>query len=285
MATHREAISRTTSSRRFESCPLGPPRRHLPERFSQRLADAGSGSVVDRAGRLFPASAAARLPAPDPGIDNLYRASPRPSPAMAERLCLPRNQPIGMRRHRGEDQHEDRRHRRHRAHRLEARGQAPRAGHEAVAASPRLGSTASPARDSPEPSRAPRSSSTYRTRPRSTTPRHWSSSRPRPATSWRPKRPREWDITLRCRSWERSACPRAATSGPRSSRKHLVKASPIPYSIVHATQFFEFIERIVEDATDGNTVHLAPVLFQPIAADDVAKAGLGSCRFTGQRHR
>ena len=48
--------------------------------------------------------------------------------------------------------------------------------------------------------------------------------------------------------------------------------SSIPYSIVHATQFFEFIKRIADEATDGTTVRLPPVLIQPMAADDVAKA-------------
>ena len=43
-------------------------------------------------------------------------------------------------------------------------------------------------------------------------------------------------------------------------------------SIVHATQFFEFIKSIAAAGTEGNTVHLAPVLIQPMAADDVAKA-------------
>ena len=56
------------------------------------------------------------------------------------------------------------------------------------------------------------------------------------------------------------------------AQEQLIKASPIPYSIVHATQFFEFIKSIADGATDGNTVRLAPVLVQPIAADDVAEA-------------
>lgn len=56
------------------------------------------------------------------------------------------------------------------------------------------------------------------------------------------------------------------------AQEALIKASPIPYSIVHATQFFESIKKIAEDATYGNTMSLAPVLSQPIAADDVAKA-------------
>ena len=56
------------------------------------------------------------------------------------------------------------------------------------------------------------------------------------------------------------------------AQEKLIKESPIPYSIVHATQFFEFINGIADEATDGNMVRLAPVLIQPIAADDVASA-------------
>jgi len=56
------------------------------------------------------------------------------------------------------------------------------------------------------------------------------------------------------------------------AQEQLIKESSIPYSIVRATQFFEFLDRIAADATDGNTVRLAPALIQPIAADDVAGA-------------
>jgi Predicted nucleoside-diphosphate-sugar epimerases len=56
------------------------------------------------------------------------------------------------------------------------------------------------------------------------------------------------------------------------AQEKLIKESPIPYSIVHATQFFEFSKAIADAATDGDTVRLAPVPYQPIAADDVAKA-------------
>ena len=52
----------------------------------------------------------------------------------------------------------------------------------------------------------------------------------------------------------------------------LIRTSDIPYSIVHATQFFEFIKSIADVATDGTTVRLPPVAFQPMAAADVAKA-------------
>src|SRR5262245_26015977 len=56
------------------------------------------------------------------------------------------------------------------------------------------------------------------------------------------------------------------------AQENLIRESSIPYSIVHATQFFEFLTGITDAATDGNTVRLAPVLIQPIAADDVASA-------------
>jgi non-heme chloroperoxidase len=56
------------------------------------------------------------------------------------------------------------------------------------------------------------------------------------------------------------------------AQEKLIKASSIPYSIVHATQFFEFVNRIADEATDGTTVRIAPVLIQPMAAEDVADA-------------
>jgi uncharacterized protein YbjT (DUF2867 family) len=58
----------------------------------------------------------------------------------------------------------------------------------------------------------------------------------------------------------------------KNAQEMLIKAAGIPYSIVHATQFFEFITRIADEATDGTTVRLPAVLIQPMAADDVAKA-------------
>jgi uncharacterized protein YbjT (DUF2867 family) len=57
------------------------------------------------------------------------------------------------------------------------------------------------------------------------------------------------------------------------AQEKLIKRSSIQYSIVRATQFFEFeLKRIADDATDGNTVRVAPVLIQPMAAEDVASA-------------
>jgi uncharacterized protein YbjT (DUF2867 family) len=68
---------------------------------------------------------------------------------------------------------------------------------------------------------------------------------------------------------------RAPESGylrAKVAQEKLIRSSSILYSIVRATQFFEFLKRIADEATDGNTVRIAPVLFQPIAAEDVAKA-------------
>jgi uncharacterized protein YbjT (DUF2867 family) len=56
------------------------------------------------------------------------------------------------------------------------------------------------------------------------------------------------------------------------AQEKLIRESGIPYSIVHATQFFEFVNGIADAATDGSTVRLSPALIQPIAADAVASA-------------
>jgi uncharacterized protein YbjT (DUF2867 family) len=56
------------------------------------------------------------------------------------------------------------------------------------------------------------------------------------------------------------------------AQEKLIKASPVPYTIVRATQFFEFVGGIAQLATEGQTVRVPPVLMQPIAADDVAAA-------------
>jgi uncharacterized protein YbjT (DUF2867 family) len=55
-------------------------------------------------------------------------------------------------------------------------------------------------------------------------------------------------------------------------QENLIKDSGIPYSIVHATQFFEFAKRIADEATDGDQVRVPPAFIQPIAAEDVAAA-------------
>src|SRR5437763_10110031 len=56
----------------------------------------------------------------------------------------------------------------------------------------------------------------------------------------------------------------------KMAQEKLIQASPIPYTIVRATQFFEFVGGIAQFATEGQTVRLPRVLMQPVAADDVA---------------
>lgn len=56
------------------------------------------------------------------------------------------------------------------------------------------------------------------------------------------------------------------------AQEKLIKGSSIPWSIVHAAQFFEFLKGLADTASDGDKVRLPPVFFQPMAADDVASA-------------
>src|SRR5947207_238849 len=56
------------------------------------------------------------------------------------------------------------------------------------------------------------------------------------------------------------------------AQEKLIKNSSIPYSIVHATQFFEFLQKLADFGFDGKHVRLPGTLFQPMAADDVASA-------------
>jgi uncharacterized protein YbjT (DUF2867 family) len=68
---------------------------------------------------------------------------------------------------------------------------------------------------------------------------------------------------------------RLLTSGyfrAKMAQENLIKGSGVPYTIVRATQFFEFIGGIAQFSTVGETVHLPSALWQPIAADDVATA-------------
>src|SRR5262245_38415817 len=58
----------------------------------------------------------------------------------------------------------------------------------------------------------------------------------------------------------------------KMAQEKLIEASKVPYTLVRATQFFEFLGSIAQSATEGQTVHLPPVMFQPIASDDVAAA-------------
>ncbi|MFI0447491.1 SDR family oxidoreductase [Actinomadura sp. 6N118] len=58
----------------------------------------------------------------------------------------------------------------------------------------------------------------------------------------------------------------------KTVQEKLVESSPVPYSIVHATQFFEFARTIADSAAEGGKIRMAPAFFQPVAGDDVARA-------------
>jgi uncharacterized protein YbjT (DUF2867 family) len=58
----------------------------------------------------------------------------------------------------------------------------------------------------------------------------------------------------------------------KMAQENLIKASNTPYTIVRATQFFEFVGAIAQAASDGQVVRVSPVLMQPILSDDVAAA-------------
>lgn len=66
--------------------------------------------------------------------------------------------------------------------------------------------------------------------------------------------------------------PQSGYLRAKVAQEKLIKEGSIPYTIIQATQFFEFVNRIADEATSGNSVHVPPVLFQPMAAEDVANA-------------
>ena len=68
---------------------------------------------------------------------------------------------------------------------------------------------------------------------------------------------------------------RLLTSGyfrAKMAQEKLIKASGIPYTILHSTQFFEFVDGIIKSGAEGDVIQLSPALVQPIASDDVAQA-------------
>jgi uncharacterized protein YbjT (DUF2867 family) len=58
----------------------------------------------------------------------------------------------------------------------------------------------------------------------------------------------------------------------KGAQESLIRASKMPFSIVHSTQFFEFMGGIARSAAKGQAIHLSPALMQPIASDDVVAA-------------
>jgi uncharacterized protein YbjT (DUF2867 family) len=66
--------------------------------------------------------------------------------------------------------------------------------------------------------------------------------------------------------------PKSGYLRAKLAQEETAKTGSVPYTILRATQFFEFIERIADSSADGDTIRLAPVFVQPESADDVAAA-------------
>ena len=58
----------------------------------------------------------------------------------------------------------------------------------------------------------------------------------------------------------------------KQTQEELIRDAGIPYTIIHSTQFFEFLPGIIQSAASGSTIRLSPALVQPIASEDVAEA-------------
>jgi uncharacterized protein YbjT (DUF2867 family) len=58
----------------------------------------------------------------------------------------------------------------------------------------------------------------------------------------------------------------------KQAQEELIRESGIPYTIIHSTQFFEFLPGIIASAAEGSTIRLSPAFVQPIASEDVAEA-------------
>jgi uncharacterized protein YbjT (DUF2867 family) len=68
-------------------------------------------------------------------------------------------------------------------------------------------------------------------------------------------------------------CDRIRDSGylrAKRAQEGVIEAGGVPYTVLRATQFFEFLKAIADGATEANVVHMSPSKFQPVAADDVA---------------
>jgi uncharacterized protein YbjT (DUF2867 family) len=75
---------------------------------------------------------------------------------------------------------------------------------------------------------------------------------------------------LRFPWWEQRDCRKNGYFRAKLVQEILIKASHVPYTIVHSTQFLEFLKAIADAGTLGTVTRLSPAYVQPIAADDVA---------------
>lgn len=65
--------------------------------------------------------------------------------------------------------------------------------------------------------------------------------------------------------------PQSGYFQAKLEQERLIGDGPIPFTIVHATQFFEFLQTLADSATEGDTVRMPPAYFRPMAATDVAE--------------
>jgi uncharacterized protein YbjT (DUF2867 family) len=114
------------------------------------------------------------------------------------------------------------------------------------------------------------SSSMCQTLRSGTTARSWSSSQPPRAICWRPSAPLASATTSGCRSSAADRLPDSGYLRAKVAQEAEIEAGSIPYTILRATQFFEFLGHIVEAGAEGDSVRLLTGLIQFVAADDVA---------------
>jgi len=89
-----------------------------------------------------------------------------------------------------------------------------------------------------------------------------------------------------CRAVDRGNRPDRQWLFPRQARPgETDRGRRHPYTIIRATQFMEFLRGIADSSADGNIVKLPPILFQPIAADDVAAIVADVALAAARRHR
>ena len=175
--------------------------------------------------------------------------------------------------HHGRDiDHETRHHRRHWAHRIKARDQLREHGHEAVPASPDTGVNTLTGEGLAEVLQGAAVVVDVSNSPsfEDAAVMEFFTTSTRNLLTYAAAAGVKHYVALSVVGTER--IPDSPYLRAKNAQETLIKAAGIPYSIVHATQFFEFVKRIADEATEGTTVRLPPVLIQPMAADDVAKA-------------
>jgi uncharacterized protein YbjT (DUF2867 family) len=145
-------------------------------------------------------------------------------------------------------------------------------GHEAIAAAPNTGVNTITGEGLAEALMGADVVVNVAIRRHSKTRPQWTSSRSPAGISRRPKWQPASVITSLFRLSAPSACRPAGISAPNSPRRTISRTRRSPYTLVRATQFFEFIRGIAQSGTEGDVARLPHAPFQPMAAEDVATA-------------